>query len=264
MNNDVGYYGLAKYQPDLILDSYLHSVQYSIDENLRETPILKDTSIIPPIYTQEFCCNYFSPIEGRPLQLTLSLIEYRQYCYIRDNAFYTPYGMMVLLSDLLSCTNSFILANDLLIPKNRKIYFVDIATQRSLTTNDINSGHIFCAFFADYVIEHIFLSKIYKTLRDTTLCNIRMKSNPCPVIMRNHMIPNIGRYPVYDIQLKDIMVFRNRLDYDMYMMALEQFFYYNEKVTKKYLFARVINNIIFCDIKDPRYDIFHKGKKRRV
>lgn len=257
MNSDISYYGLAKYQPDLILDSYLHSVQYSIDENLRETPILKDTSIIQ-ISNDEFCCNYFSPIDGKPLQLELSLIDYNQYCYMRNNAFYTPYGMMVLLYELFSCTNSFILANNLLIPRNRKIYFVDIATQHSIDID--NSGKIYCAFFADFVIEHIFLSKINKTLRDTTLSNIRMKSNPCPVIMKNFMIPNIGMYPAYDIQLKDIMVFRNRLDYDMYMIALERYYTNGWKIMYKDIFARVVNHIILFD---NYYDRYIKKSNRR-
>ena len=221
---------------------------YTVDKILRETPIIPDYSFRQGESTYTFTiCEYFNPlIKGSPLNLLLSKNEYDEYMYIRSNAFYTPYGVMVLLNQpSISCTNWFYLTDDSLIPKNRKIMCVD---KKMYPPND--KSRITATFFADYVMENMILSFSTGVLHESMY--LYDTKDVCAVLMKRVQLnPNI---PVYDVQFSDLMAFDNRMSYNMYMLAVSNYLCGVPSSADKLSFRFNKDKRLFkCYVKDNMY-----------
>ena len=205
---------------------------YIIDEQLRENPLEEDISLKRAIYRRD---DYFFENNISDLYAYINNSEYYEYMYIRRNAFKTAYGIMVLISNPKSSSNYFILADSSLIPKTRKLCYVDTF----YNPIDLNRNGYYAAFFADYVMENILLKRINRL---TSFKSVDASYLIIPVVF----------YPFKDcendIMLRDLMIFRDMNSYNLYMLAVDNLIRYNQYASVDNL-TLTINSlkIISCD-----------------
>ena len=254
--NTKGYLGLTQEcAPHISYFTSKIDTPYIVDEALRETPIIPDYSI-SPIQFGIGHCTYFTPAENYPngMYINLSKKDYETYLYIRNNAFYTPYGMMVKLSIGCNCTNSFELIDDSLIPKQRQIDFAD-NIPGYIKGFQYPCPTISAAFFSDFVMENIIMKKTDITLSDCYKAFNRKGPNFLPVLMKR-VIPQLNIIPEYDVQFRDMMLFIDKMDYDMYMIALTRYLS-GDTITGKYMkmYVNKVNNAVYCRPIAPMHNI---------
>lgn len=258
--NTKGYLGLTQECAKYI--SYFTSrvdTPYIVDEMLRETPIIPDYSI-SPLQNGMGHCTYFTPAKNYPngMHINISKKDYESYLYIRNNAFYTPYGMMVKLLTGYNCTNSFELIDDSLIPKQRQIEFAD-NIPGCIKGFQYPNNTISVAFFSDFVMENILMKKVDIALCDCYKAFNQKGPNFLAVLMKR-VIPQLKVIPEYDVQFRDMMLFIDKMDYDMYMIALTRYLS-GDTITGRYMkmYVNKVNNAVYCRPVAPMHNVSLKS-----
>jgi len=197
----------------LMSDPRSLALPYVVDEVLRETPIIEDQSFVRSLQNGTMCCNYLIPLRHHnPVFLELTQEEYNRYMFIRKNAFYTPYGMMILLDNQFMYNKYFILENTSLIPQERVIEHIG----RNFNSPSYYSVY-YATFFADFIMDKIILNHFYKVSPSEGEFAGRA-NNIKPVLMKR--FKPINNIPVYDVQFSDLIAFDSQMSYDTYMLAL--------------------------------------------
>lgn len=220
---------------------------YMVDVILRETPIAPELSFKSKPNSTNLICEYPRLTRNDKLKIELSKDYVDFYMKIRSNAFYTPYGMMLLLDNPTIVSNSFVLEDLSLVPEERKIE--PIGT--SFNSPSFYVTPRFATFFADFVVEKILLKSLMNITPSHPILRYLNTHSITPAVMKT--LKPFKEVPIFDVQFSDILVFKNAMSCDVYKLTLSKNLAGKSLSGDKISFSiDSFTNLIKCDCKNKR------------